>query len=193
MSSSFNWVDGVLLAVMAVSAILAFFRGLVREVLGIGAWAGALLAAFYEYTHKQLTAEIAPHVDPPWLAEALGAGAVFLVVLIVLMVIIHWIANQVQGSMLGGVDRTLGIGFGLARGAILAVLTYIVMVVWVAPVPDRWPEPVRQSRSLPVVADGAAWLVQRLPEEFRPRLPDQPGRPAPTQEELLRPPPRNRN
>ena len=193
MSSTFNWVDGVLLAVMAVSAILAFFRGLVREVLGIGAWAGALLAAFYEYTHKQLTTEIAPHVDPPWLAEALGAGAVFLVALIILMVIIHWIANQVQGSMLGGVDRTLGIAFGLARGAIAVVVTYIMMVVYVMPIPERWPEAVRQSRSLPVVADSAAWLVARLPEEFRPRLPDQPGRPAPSQEDLSRPPPSNRN
>ena len=192
MSSSANWVDGVLLACLAVSAILAFFRGLVREVLGIGAWAGALLAAFYEYTHDRLLPYIAPHVEPPWLAEALAAGAVFLAVLLVLMVIIHWIANRVQGSVLGGLDRTLGIAFGLARGAFLVVLAYIVTVVYIMPQPDRWPEPVRESRALPVVADAAAWLIERLPAEFRPRLPDQPGRPAPSQEELLRPPPRNR-
>lgn len=191
MSSSANWVDGVLLAVIAVSAILAFFRGLVREVLGIGAWAGALLAAFYEYTHKQLTPYYAPHIEPPWLAEALAAGTVFLVVLIVLMVIIHWIANQVQGSALGGLDRTLGILFGVARGAFLIVLAYIVAGVFL-PLTERWPEPVREARALPVVADSAAWLVQQLPAEFRPRLPDQPGRPAPTQDDLLRPPVRNR-
>jgi len=191
MTSSANWVDGVLLAVIAVSAILAFFRGFVREVLGIGAWSGALLAAFYEYTNKQLLPHVAPHVEPPWLAEALSTGAVFLVVLIILMVIIHWIANQVQGSVLGGLDRTLGIVFGLARGAILIVVAYIVAGVFL-PMTERWPEPVRQSRSLPVIADGAAWLIGQLPQEFRPRLPDQNGRPAPSQDELLRPPARNR-
>lgn len=189
MTSSANWVDGVLLAVIAVSAILAFFRGFVREVLGIGAWAGALLAAFLARPH--VFPHVAPHVEPPWLADALGAGAVFLAVLIVLMVIIAWISNQVQGSALGGLDRTLGIVFGLGRGAFLIVLAYIVAGVFL-PMTDRWPDPVRQARSLPVVADAAAWLVEQLPPEFRPKLPDRDGRQGPSQEELLRPPARNR-
>lgn len=192
MSSSANWVDGVLLAAIVVSAILAFFRGMVREVLSVGAWAGALLAAFYEYTQKRLTPVIAPHVDPPWVAEALACGAVFLVVLIVLMVVIHWIANRVQGSALGGLDRTLGIGFGLVRGVVLIMIAYIMGGVFL-PTTERWPEPVREARSLPIIADGSAWLVAQLPAEFRPRMPDRPGRAAPTQDDLLRPPPRNPN
>ena len=40
-----NWVDGVVLAVLVLSAIVALFRGLVQEVLGIGAWVGAALVA----------------------------------------------------------------------------------------------------------------------------------------------------
>ncbi len=189
MTSSANWVDAVLLAVIAVSAILAFFRGFVREVLGIGAWAGALLAAFIARPH--VFPLVQPHVEPPWLADALGAGGVFLAVLIVLMVIIAWISNQVQGSVLGGLDRTLGIVFGLARGAFLIVLAYIVASVFL-PMTERWPEPVRQARALPVIAEGAAWLMEQIPAEFRPRLPDQNGRQGPSQEELLRPPARNR-
>jgi membrane protein required for colicin V production len=160
-------------------------------VLGIGAWAGALVAAFYEYSTKNLLPYVSPYVETPWLAEALSAGAVFLVVLILLMVIVAWISNQVQGSVLGGLDRTLGILFGLARGAFLILLAYIVAGVFL-PMTERWPEPVRQSRALPVVAEGAAWLVEQIPAEFRPKLPDQNGRQGPSQEELLRPPARNR-
>ena len=85
MTTSANWVDGVFLAVIAVSAILAFFRGFVREVLGIGAWAGALVAALLARPH--VLPHVSPYVDPPWFADALGAGGVFLGVLIVLMVI----------------------------------------------------------------------------------------------------------
>ena len=36
-----TWVDGVFAAVVLVSALVAFFRGLVREVLSLGAWVGA--------------------------------------------------------------------------------------------------------------------------------------------------------
>ena len=189
MTSSANWVDGVLLAVLVVSAILAFLRGFVREVLSIGAWAGALIVALVARPH--VFPLVSPYVDPPWVADALGAGGVFLVALILLMVIAHWIANQVQGSVLGGLDRTLGIVFGLARGAFVVVLAYIVAGVFL-PMTDRWPEPVREARALPVVAEAASWLIERLPVEFRPRLPDPPGRPTPSQDELLRPPARSR-
>ena len=40
-----NWVDLAALALIGVSCLVAFTRGLVREVLGIGVWAGASAAA----------------------------------------------------------------------------------------------------------------------------------------------------
>jgi len=43
-----NWVDAAVLAVVALSALLAFMRGLVRELLSIGAWVGA--GYFADYT-----------------------------------------------------------------------------------------------------------------------------------------------
>ncbi|HYF08066.1 MAG TPA: CvpA family protein [Acetobacteraceae bacterium] len=192
MTSSANWVDAVLLAVLLVSAIIAFFRGFVREVLAIGAWAGAIVAGFLEYEAGWVRAMIQPHVESETVARLLGAAAVGVVVLIVLMVIIHWVANRVQDSVLGGLDRTLGILFGLARGAFLVVLAYILAAVFLPPV-ERWPEPVQQARSLPLVADGADWLIAQLPQGMRPRLPEAPGGTPPSRDEFARPPPaRNR-
>jgi membrane protein required for colicin V production len=184
-----TWVDGVILAVLAVSAILAFFRGLVREVLGVGAWIGAILAAFVAL--PAVAPLIAPHVEPPWLVDALAVGGVFLVVLLLLKLVIAWIANRVQSSVLGSLDRALGLVFGLARGAFIAVLAYIVAGLFL-PAVERWPEAVRDARALPLVAEGAGWLVAQLPEEFRPRLPEPPDRPAPSMDQLLRPPARSR-
>jgi len=184
-----TWVDGVVLAVLAVSAILAFFRGLVREVLGIGAWIGAIVAAFVALPYAAPL--IAPSVDPPWLVDALAVGGVFLAVLLLLKLVIAWIAHRVQRSALGGLDRALGLVFGLARGAFLAVLAYILGGLFL-PATERWPEAVRDSRALPLVDEGARWLVAQLPEEFRPRLPEPPDRPAPSLDQLLRPPARSR-
>jgi membrane protein required for colicin V production len=184
-----TWVDFVVLGVLLLSAGLAFFRGLVREVLGIGAWVGAAIVGLL--AEPSVKPWMAGHVQPDWLATGLAVGAVFLVVLILLKIIIHWVAGKVQRSALGGVDRALGLVFGLARGAFVVVLAYILGGL-AMPAADRWPEEVRQARSLPLAADGAEWLVAQLPAEFRPRLPEGTGRQDPTMDQLLRPPARSR-
>lgn len=184
-----TWVDGVVLGVLLISAVVAFFRGFVRESLGIGAWAGAIvLALLAEPTTRPLAEQ---YIQPPWLATGIAVGAVFLIVLVVLKIVIAWIARKVQRSMLGGIDRALGALFGLARGAFIVILAYIVGGL-VLPAADQWPDPVRQARSLPYAADGARWVVARLPPDFRPRLPEGASRQEPGMDQLLRPTARSR-
>jgi membrane protein required for colicin V production len=184
-----TWVDGVVLAVLLISAGLAYFRGFVREVLGVGAWVGAVvLAVAAERTTQPIALQ---YVQPPWLATGIAVGAVFLVVLIFLKILIAWLAGKVQKSALGGVDRSLGLLFGGARAAFIVVLAYIVGGL-VMPAIDHWPEPVRQARSLPLAAQGAAWLVERIPSDFRPRLPSGNMRADTSMDQLLRPQARSR-
>jgi membrane protein required for colicin V production len=161
-----TWVDLVALAVLAISAMLAFMRGLVREVLGVGAWVGAAGAAYFGLPLAKPQAHAwfgdAYWVDPATLA------VIFVVSLIVLMVVAHVIGRAVRLSPLGGLDRTLGLVFGLARGAAVLILAYIVAGM-VVPV-DRWPEPVQQARLLSPAYAGARWAVLQLPVDYRPRL-----------------------
>lgn len=171
-----NWVDYVVLAVLAASGLLAFIRGFVREVLGIGAWIGAGFVGLWALPHTLPYAkELIPSKDFAQLVEPAAFTAAFLVALLVLLVISHWIGALVRNSVLGGVDRSLGLIFGIGRGALLLVFAY-VMAGWLVQV-DRWPEPVRQARSLPVVARAAAWvggLADLLPEKYRPHIPKLP-------------------
>ena len=185
-----TWVDFVVVAILLISAIVAFFRGAVREVLGVGAWVGAAIAGILAEPWARPFVE--QYVQPDWLAIGLAVGGVFLVVLVVLKILIAWIAGRVQRSVLGGVDRALGLVFGLVRGAFIVVLAYIVGALAV-PATDRWPEEVRNARSLPLAADGAAWAVAQLPPDFRPRLPEGTGRQDPSMDQLLRPPARSRS
>ncbi len=154
-----TWVDFAVLAVIAVSALLAFMRGLVREVLGVGAWLGAGAAAVWGLPlarpqfHQWMGAS-------PWTDPA-AFVAIFVVALIVLMLVAHAIGRLVRRSALGGLDRTLGLVFGLARGAALVILAYI-FVGLVKPV-DQWPEAVLQARSIGLVYDGAKWAADHVP------------------------------
>lgn len=184
-----TWVDGVVLAVLAVSAVVAFLRGLVQEVLGVGAWVGAALAGLG--LRQALAPTLLGWVEEPWLADALAIVAVFVLVLLVLKIVIAAIARRVQDSVLGGTDRALGMLFGLVRGAFLVAVAYILAGM-VLPAADRWPDAVRNARSLPLAMAGATWLVDRLPSEYRPRVAAPPDRPGPTLDDLMRPPARNR-
>lgn len=182
-----TWVDGAFAAVLLVSAVLAFFRGLVREVLSLGAWAGAAAAGFF--ARPYLLPHTAGLIDPEWAADAAGAGAVFIVALIILKLLTNAIADRVQDSSLGGVDRVLGLAFGAARGAVLLVAAYILAGMF-APETGAWPEPVKRARTLPLVAEGARIVVGKVPDAYRPRLVPPPGPPGPTVDDLLRPPAR---
>jgi membrane protein required for colicin V production len=168
-----TWVDFVVLGVLAISALLAFLRGFVREVLGIGAWVGAVMASVWAFPFAR--PRFREWLGTPDLVDPVTFGAVFIVVLIVLLLVSHWIGALVRRSVLGGLDRTLGLVFGLVRGLALVVVAYVVAGL-VIPV-DRWPDPVLQARTLPIAYEGAAWAMAQLPPEYRPRLsPPPPGR-----------------
>jgi len=170
-----TWVDAIVFGVLAVSAAVAFARGLVREVLGVGAWVGAAIVAAWGFPLAQ------PHfrawIGTPELADVATVAALFIVTLILLSLMAHWIGSLVSMSVLGGLDRTLGLVFGVVRGAVLVVIAYILFGVAI-PV-DRWPEPVLEARTLPAASWGAGWLVSLLPPEYRPHLIPPPlGRPT---------------
>ena len=185
-----TWVDAVVLAVIVISGLLAFLRGLVREVLGIGAWVGAAIVAVWA------TPFVRPHFqnwlrDHPGLAEPIAYLVLFLVSLAVLLIISHRISRVVRGSALGGLDRTLGLVFGLARGAALIVLAYII-AGWLGGPMQTWPRAVLEARSLEPAYEGAAWVVGRLPVAYRPRVDAPAAGRQPTADALLRAVPQGR-
>lgn len=147
--------------------MLAFTRGLVREVLGIAAWVGAVL--FAGATVGMLRPQMRQWVSNPDIADPAAYLVMFLVGLIVLSVLTGIVGSAVRTSVLGGIDRTLGVLFGIARGVAIVAVAYVASG-WLIPV-ERWPEPVQEARSLPYAYDVAIWLSQFLPPPYRPNIP----------------------
>ena len=176
-----TWVDFVVVGVVAVSGLLALSRGFVREVLGLGAWLGAAAFAYWgtPLARPQFERWIS---SPEWVAP-ITAAALFIGSLLILMLVSGWIGSLVRASVLGGLDRTLGLVFGLARGALLIVFAYIAAGM-VIPI-DQWPGVVQRARLLPLTYQGAAWVVSHLPLEDRPRLYAPPVAKQTTAEQLL--------
>lgn len=164
----FTIVDAVVLVIVVLSAILAYARGLMRELLSIAGWVGAAVAAFI----------FAPSVEPliseiPILRDIIGTSCelgvlagfviVFAVALIIISLFTPLLAGAVQNSALGPIDQGFGLVFGVARGVLLVVIAMIVyrQVLGV----DGGVEMVDTSRSLDILAGVEAVIAGMLPDD----------------------------
>jgi membrane protein required for colicin V production len=159
-----TWVDLAVFGFLGISGLLAFARGFVREALGVGAWAGSVAAGYAGLPRmRDIVRGWVP--SPEWV-DPVSFSLVFLGSLIILTLIAGTVAGFVRRSALGGVDRTLGLIFGLARGAAVVVIAYILGQM-VFPI-ERWPEAVLNARTLPATYEAARWVREQLPETYRP-------------------------
>ena len=92
--------------------------------------------------------------------------------------------------MLGGVDRTLGMAFGVLRGLALVVFAYIAAGLVVSA--DKWPDPVVQARAMPYAFEGAQWAVAFLPPNYRPVVSAPPGGKTTRAEDVMKVAPQGR-
>lgn len=128
-------VDYLIIGLIAISAIIGLARGLIREVIALGVWVAALVAAWLFY--QPVAVQLEPWIATP--SVRVGAAVLILVVgvLIAGAVIAHLLALLVDKTGLTGTDRLLGLVFGAARGAVLVAL--LVFIANLTPVTeDPW-------------------------------------------------------
>ena len=186
-------LDILLLVVMLISGLLAMIRGFMREILSIGAWGIAAIAALVLY------GRLAPIVKSyanlgDTATNSVAAAIVFLVTLLLVSIITARISDLVLDSRVGALDRTLGFLFGLGRGLLLVVVAY-VFFNWLV-VERSQPEWVRSAKSVFVLQKTGDWLKGLLPEDLdktiskyrKPKLEDQePPASTPAQKSALSP------
>ena len=157
-----NILDIGIAVLVLISAVLAYVRGLVHEVLSIGGWIGAIFATFYGFPLLRPYARQTTSVD---IVADFGAGIlIFVVSLVILSLLTRGISKKVKDSALNAVDRSLGFLFGLLRGALIVCIAYIGLGMFY-PEDDR-PEWISEARSIELIGPGAALLVALIPENF---------------------------
>jgi len=156
--------DFLVLGILLVSGVFAYIRGFVHELLTLAAWAGAALVTLYGFEHVVPTAREFIHIQA--IAD-IGTGlAIFILVLIVLTILTRLLARRVQNSALSTLDRSLGLAFGVLRGALLICFCW-VLVAWAVPRRD-FPDWIAEAKSLPLVETGAGLLYALIPEHLQP-------------------------
>jgi membrane protein required for colicin V production len=179
-----TWVDAVAISVVFLSGLFSLVRGFVREMLGVAAWLGAGFAALGGY--QLVLPFVASVLAVKNLQVPVSIGAVFIVILIILSIISAWIGGLVRESALSGLDRSLGLVFGMARGAVILFIAYIGLSMFVTV--DQWPAPVVNARLLPFAWQGASVLAGLLPQQYQPNVLPLPPRVPPSADALMQQP-----
>ncbi|WP_170788691.1 CvpA family protein [Ruegeria lacuscaerulensis] len=127
----FTIIDGVVALIIVVSGLLAYSRGLLREILAIAGWVAAAVLAFIFAPQAVPLIKEVPVVgdflrDSCELSVITGFAAVFAVALIVVSIFTPLFSSLVQRSALGGLDQALGFFFGIARGILLVAIAFFV-------------------------------------------------------------------
>lgn len=148
-------LDWVIVAILAVSVILAVEQGLVFELLSLAGVVVGYLAAAWGY--RQLSPRFLPYVKSAPLAELAGFLTIFFVVLLLAGIAGRLARWSVKQAGLHWFDRVLGGVFGLVRGVVIVA----VLVLGIAALSpnSRALQESRLAKRFLGVARGASWLA----------------------------------
>ena len=159
-----NGFDLALIAIVALSTLFAFARGIVREMIALAAWVAALVAAFV-YAGTVATWFASLDMSAP-VKHVLAFALILITVLVIGGLVARTLSGAVKAIGLGFVDRLLGAVFGAARGLALTVLFALVAGLTTLPKQDWWQNSLL-GRPLGEVASG---LKPYLPRPWAERL-----------------------
>ncbi len=158
-----------LLIIIAWSTLLAFFRGVVRELIALCALvAGFAGALAFAPALAVLLPEIPGHPGVRYLV----AFALIVIAALLAGALIAWpLSKAIRAAGLGFVDRFLGSIFGVVRG--VAVVLAFVFVAGLSSLPRTlwW----QNSALVPPLVAGVFALKPHLPSELAGRLDYSPG------------------
>lgn len=155
-------LDLGLIAICAISGLLAMYRGLTREVLSILSWALAAVATLYFVLyHRDVAVGIADQYGQSKTVVQIALGvAIFIVVLLVVHFITVRISDGLLESRVGMIDRILGLAFGVVRGFLLVVIGYMLFAFFVDN--KSMPDAVKNAASLPYIQSTGQTIMDML-------------------------------
>ncbi|MFC3214527.1 MULTISPECIES: CvpA family protein [Novosphingobium] len=156
--------DIAVLLLVGLGALFGFIRGFVQEILALSAWVFAVFAI--RLFHTPATEWLAGHVGSESGAGVLAFALLLGVPFAAVKLVAGWAGSKSRASVLGPVDRVLGLGFGAVKGVIVIVLAFSVLVLGYDTI---WgiggrPEWITSARTFPFINASSEALVQMIAE-----------------------------
>lgn len=153
--------DFIVLALLVLSAGVGFARGAAREIAAFIALIAAALAAVFGL--PVAAPAVRQVVHPDWLGAVAALVLVFGVVYLALRLIGAQVARRIQETdLLGALDRSVGLLFGLGRG--LIVLGALFLMFNAATPADLQPRWITGATTWPLARNMGNFLNRLAPQ-----------------------------
>ena len=153
-------LDIVVLLVIGFSGVFAWYRGLMRELLGLASWVVVFFGAWYGCALVQPLFE--KFISHPDVAKWVSIAVLALVILIVCTIINSIIAHKLRKTFLKTPDQMLGFIFGILRGILLVALVFFAVTRALSP--REWQSYLDESRLAPVLLACDSFVEKALPD-----------------------------
>jgi membrane protein required for colicin V production len=147
--------DLIALLILALSGLIGFARGAMRELTTVIAFVLAVAVALLAL---RFTGPLGRHwLHPAWVGNVTALLAGFLISYIAIRIVGAGLTRRVhEVHALGGADRVVGLGIGLIRGF---VILGVFQLVFAAATPrERMPQWISQAALYPAASDSAQVL-----------------------------------
>lgn len=158
-------IDMLIVGVISVSALIGLFRGFFPELLSLLTWVVAIWAGWN--FSDQIEPFVSGKLNSPFLELWISRGVIFVSVLLIGGLIGQVAALLIRKTGLSGTDRSLGLLFGLVRGALIFGVAVIFAGMLNLSAEPWWNE----SKIIPYGVQIADWIHSMLPEEIAQHLP----------------------
>ena len=143
-----NELDTAILLVTALSCIFGFWRGFVKEILGLVTWIAALLIAWVGSDH--LSGLMANIIENDSVRDISAFALIFIMVVLLGSVLSRVLAKLLTITGLRFIDRFLGGMFGIARGLIIVLVSMLISSIFISET-EQWQQSILIPYGLPVV------------------------------------------
>lgn len=157
---NFTALDILVILAVGGSAVLGFMRGFVTEVLSLVAWVGIVIAL--KLFHAPVAGLLAPTVGTVSGAAVLAFAIVSGLAYFAGRLIANAVGSRTRTSILGPLDRALGVGFGGLKGLIFVSLAFLLVVLVVDTMGggrDQRPAWMTASRTYPILDSTSAKIA----------------------------------
>lgn len=156
-----NNLDVIILIIIGISALIALSRGLIKEVLSIVGWVLSgfavvwLLPVFTPITKQ--------YINSGLISGVVSALFILILFMVIWIIVTESLIGKIRGSKLSGLDRTLGLFFGIMR-AFLIIILLNILVSWCMP-KDKQPEFMQKSKYFQLAGEFAKPIEGLIPQE----------------------------
>ena len=118
-------LDVTVLLLIGLGGLAGLARGFVTEILSLFAWVAALFAVHFIYPFAR---PLAIHLTGTEAGGSILAfTGIFLIAFLIFRSVAQQLGSRTRNSVIGPLDRLLGLGFGLFKGLIGAAVIYLVL------------------------------------------------------------------